>query len=90
MKDLQFQLLCWIVLLSLLDICSESPEMEVLSHLVSLTLDVDVCGEIGFDAFALIVCVNLLCKVSVHPLIYVRFADEIMFFSACYQLSADA
>lgn len=69
--------------------------MEVLSRLFShsCVADVGLCGEIGFDAFAFIVCENLLCRAcvcrstlaSAHLLICVKFADEIMFFfSACY------
>lgn len=64
---------------------SESPEIEVLSCFVlhSCVAEVGLCGEIGFAAFAFIVCENLHraeCMFPAHLLICIRFADEIMFF----------
>lgn len=72
----------------LLPECHESLEIGVQSRFVSQCVaDIGLLGEISFDAFAFIVCENLLCRVcfsqstrlSAHLLICIKFADEIMF-----------
>lgn len=77
---------------------SESPNTEVLSHLVShsCVAGVGLGGEIGFDVIAFIVWENLLCRVYFFPIRRVSphicwsvlaslMRSCCFFFPACYQ-----